>query len=191
MPGARGPRRSTPRRAVTTLRDEPMSAVLLAAAQSGDPQALDRVLQMAQPDIRRYARRHCRNASDIDDALQETLILLYRRLGSLRAVGSFSYWLLRVVDRVCLRLGRRLLGVRTATDDLEDDVLAAHGDMSLRIDLVAAITSLPQHYRDVIVLRDVNELTVDEIARELSVTRQAVKARLHRARQLVREYILR
>ena len=175
---------------MTTRPTGPVSAVLLTAAQSGDPQALTRLLQVAQPDIRRYARRNCRNASDIDDALQETLILLYRRIGSLRAVESFSYWLFRVVDRVCLRLGRRLLGVRTAIDDLEDHVLAVTDDASMRMDLVSAIESLPQHYRDVIVLRDVNELTVDEIAQQLSVTRPTVKARLHRARQLVREYIL-
>ena len=163
---------------------------LLIAARAGDPAALAQLLQIAQPDIRRYARRNCRNASDIDDAIQETLILLYRKIGSLRAVDSFSYWLFRVVDRVCLRLGHRLLGLQTAVDELERQVFPVTSDATMRMDLASAIESLPAHYREVIILRDVNELTVDEIAQQLDATRQTVKARLHRARQLVREYTL-
>lgn len=168
----------------------PISPSLLQAARSGDPAALAQLLKIAQPDIRRYARRNCRNASDIDDAIQETLILLHRKIGSLRAIESFSYWLFRVVDRVCLRLARRLLGIQTAVDELEEQVFPVASDASVRMDLASAIESLPEHYREVIIMRDVNELTVDEIAQQLTLTRQAVKARLHRARQLVREYIL-
>ena len=105
---------------MTSVRAGTIPPPLLLAARSGDPTALAQLLRIAQPDIRRYARRNCRNASDIDDAIQETLILLYRKIGSLRAVDSFSYWLFRVVERVCLRLGRRLLGMRSTTDELDD-----------------------------------------------------------------------
>ena len=163
---------------------------LLVAARSGDPNALSRVLEIAQPDIRRYARRNCRNASDIDDAIQETLFLVYRRLSALRTIESFSYWLIRIVDRICLRLARRLIGSHTAVDELENEIFPNASDSALRMDLASAIESLPDHYREAVILRDVNELTIDEIAGHLGVTRQTVKARLHRARQLVREYIL-
>lgn len=175
---------------MTVLRGTPIDSSLLVAAQSGDPQALAGLLKIAQPDIRRYARRNCRTASDIDDAVQETLILLYRKIRSLRAVESFSYWLFRVVDRVCLRLARRLMGIQTAIDELEDQVLSVATDATLRMDLVSAIESLPEQYRQVIIMRDVSELTVEEIAQQLAITRPTVKARLHRARLLVREYIL-
>jgi len=50
---------------------------------------------------------------------------------------------------------------------------------------------LPPHYREVVLLRDVEEMTVDEIGAALALTREAVKARLHRARALLREYLLR
>ena len=59
----------------------------------------------------------------------------------------------------------------------------------LRIDVANAIQSLPDHYRQVVLLRDVNELTIDEIGSKLGVTREAAKARLHRARHLIREYL--
>ena len=51
------------------------------------------------------------------------------------------------------------------------------------------LRSLPPHYRETIVLRDIEELTIDEIAAQLDTTRETVKARLHRARALVREYL--
>ena len=65
-----------------------------------------------------------------------------------------------------------------------------HAETSdLRIDLARAIQSLPEHYRAVLLLRDVEELTIDEIAARLTLTREAAKARLHRARRLVRDYL--
>ena len=55
--------------------------------------------------------------------------------------------------------------------------------------LERAIQSLPDHYREVVLLRDFKEFTIDEIAGQLALTREAAKARLHRARGLIREYL--
>ena len=75
-------------------------------------------------------------------------------------------------------------------DDHADRLLAQRSDPELRIDVAAALQSLPEHYRVVVLLRGVEERTVGEIAAALDLTREAVKARLHRARGLVREYLL-
>ncbi|MBX9663676.1 sigma-70 family RNA polymerase sigma factor [Novosphingobium sp.] len=169
-----------------------LSAALINAAQAGDAAAISALIAGAQPDVRRYARRTCRNQSDMDDAAQEALIIIYRRIGSLRAIGALSSWMLRVVDRICLRLARQALGQSTELDVLEaDERFRTLTDHELRLDLAAAIQSLPPHYREVLLLRDIEELTIDEIGTRLSATRQAVKARLHRGRLLVREYIAR
>ena len=61
----------------------------------------------------------------------------------------------------------------------------------LRIDLAHAIESLPVHYREVVLLRDVEELTINEIAAQLETTQETIKARLHRGRALLREYLQR
>ena len=63
--------------------------------------------------------------------------------------------------------------------------------LELRVDLARAIQSLPDHYREVVLLRDVEEMTIDEIAGTLGKTREATKANLHRARLLLREYLSR
>ena len=59
------------------------------------------------------------------------------------------------------------------------------------MDIAGAIQSLPAHYRRVLVLRDIDEMTIGEIAQSLELTRETVKARLHRGRALVREYLMR
>jgi len=97
------------------------------------------LLTAAQRDVRRYAARNCR-AADIDDAVQETLLLLYRRVGTLRAVTSFSAWIFAVAKRACLRL----LRVGSATADTEADEMDARlahlTPEDLRIDLSRAIS---------------------------------------------------
>ena len=148
-----------------------------------------RLLAAAQPNIRRFAQRTCRTSSDVDDAVQEALWLLARRIGTLRAVGAFWAWLSAIVMRECLRLARRVTSGEPL-DDHADRLLAQRAEPDLRLDVAAALQSLPDHYRTVIVLRDVEERTVGEIAAALGLTREAVKARLHRARGLVREYLL-
>jgi RNA polymerase sigma factor (sigma-70 family) len=159
------------------------------AAIAGDHQALLAVLAAAQPDVRRYARLNCR-ASEVEDAVQETLWLLYRRIGSLRAAAALSGWLFAIVRRQCQRLARLAFGGAVAMDDAElERLLIARGDQELRIDLTRAIESLPLHYREMVLLRDVQELTIDEIGAAPELTRETVKARLHRARRMIREYL--
>jgi RNA polymerase sigma factor (sigma-70 family) len=168
---------------------------LLDAARGGDHAAIVSLLAAAQPDIRRYARRSCSRADDVDDAVQETLWLLYRRVGTLRTLAALSGWLLTVVRRECLRLADRLRGRTVEIDEALAEPatatrLAVRPLDELRIDVARAIESLPPHYREVVLLRDVEERTVDEIAAALALTREAVKGRLHRARALLREYLL-
>ena len=163
---------------------------LIEAARGGDADALVSLIVVAQPDIRRYAARNCR-AADIDDAVQETLMLLYRRVGTLRAVASFSAWLFAVARRACLRLLRRAAGMSDAPAEDAEARLAHLAPEDVRIDLSRAIQSLPDHYREVILLRDIEELSIDEIAGVLALTRESVKARIHRARLMIREYLAR
>jgi RNA polymerase sigma-70 factor (ECF subfamily) len=166
---------------------------LFDAARMGDGAAIAVVLDIAQPDIRRYARSVCRSPADAEDAAQEALWLLFRRVGTIRSLAAFSGWLFTVVRRECQRLAR-IANLRPAQSlagvDLERS-LGERPQTEVRLDLAAAVEALPAHYREVVLLRDVREMTIDEIAAALGDTRQSVKARLHRARLLVREYLVR
>jgi RNA polymerase sigma factor (sigma-70 family) len=160
-----------------------------AAARAGDPQAMLRLLVSERRRVIRYAERHCA-VHDVEDAVQETLLIASRRLHRLRALEALNGWLFRIVKRECDRMKRtwrRYVFDYAPERPLEQLVITPVDD--LRIDLIAALESLPAHYREVVLLRDAEELTIDEIAARLDCSRDAVKSRLHRARALVREYL--
>jgi RNA polymerase sigma factor (sigma-70 family) len=162
---------------------------MLDAARGGDPAALEQLLRLCQPDIRRYAQRHCL-ISDVDDAVQEALWILSRKLGSLKALAALSGWLFKVVQRECRRLGRKAFRFDPYEEEKLEQWLATHSSDALRVELIQALESLPAPYREVILLRDFEELTIGELAERLGLTAAAAKSRLHRARQLAREYLL-
>ena len=168
-----------------------LSSNLFEAARLGDPQAIARLLETAQPDIRRYARATCRSSADAEDATQEALWILFRHVGTIRSLLALSAWLFSVVRRECLRLARKA-GLAPAVDESEAEaLLLSRPEADLRLDVAAAFEALPPHYRDVALMRDVKEMTIDDIAAALGATRQTVKARLHRARALMREDLTR
>lgn len=162
---------------------------LILDAQRGDPVAIHALLGACQADARRYAYRHC-HASDIDDAVQETLLLISRKIHALRAAAAFSSWVFIVIKRECHRLSRAMFRQAPLEEDLAEQQLARRSDDDLRMDLAAALESLPHHYLEVVLLRDFEELSIAEIAQHLDQPTSAVKSRLHRARELVREYLI-
>lgn len=162
---------------------------LILAAQTGDQAAISRLLAVCQADARRYARRHC-HVSDVDDAVQESLLIISRKVTSLKAAVAFSSWLFTVIKRECRKLERMMFKHEPLEDEVAEQQLACRTNEALRIDLAHALESLPAHYLEVVLLRDFEELTIAEIAERLGEQPGAVKSRLHRARELVREYLL-
>jgi RNA polymerase sigma factor (sigma-70 family) len=162
---------------------------LLAAAHAGDTGALQQLLKITQPDIRRYAQRHCL-LSDVDDAVQEALLAVSRKLPSLRVLAAFSGWALRLVQRECRRMARVTLRYDPYDEERLEQWLVVRDEAQLRVELAHAMESLPAHYREIMLLRDLEALTIEEIATRTGLTRANVKSRLHRARTLAREYLL-
>lgn len=160
----------------------------ILAARDGDIAALQRVLVSSRQNLRRYAEYHC-VVNDAEDAVQECMIQVSRHIGSLRVPESFASWMFRIVKRECNRLKR---GLRMLTGDaISEDILPLkHFEpVDLRHDVAAALQSLPIHYREIILLRDIEGLSIQEIASRLAITPEATKSRLHRARVLAREYL--
>ncbi|AKU97282.1 RNA polymerase sigma-70 factor, ECF subfamily [Labilithrix luteola] len=162
---------------------------LIDAARSGDPKALERLLVEARPELRRYAQKSCL-LSDVDDAVQESLLVLMRYLSQLRHARAWSGWMFQIVRRQCHRLARAALRQDLWEDDRVDAFMARRTEDELRVDIAAALESLPETYREVVVLRDFEGLTIGEMSQRLSLSPLAVKGRLHRARELTREYLM-
>lgn len=164
---------------------------LIEAARLGDSAAISELLVVCQPDLKRFARRTCSTTEDAEDAVQVALWQLYRKVGLLRCAATFTTWMFRIVERECYRLYRRARGTEPLDDVLEHDLPAApQVPIDLRLDLARAMERLTPPYREVLILRDVHELTAPEVAAQLGLSLEAVKSRLHRARAQVREHLL-
>ena len=165
-------------------------ASLIIAAQSGNEISLSQLLKECRADVRRYARRHC-EMSEIDDAVQETLLIVARRIRSLKAVTSFAGWLFA---------GRaaRVPAPRAAHDLPRGLDRCARSRRNWRAArMIACVStgrwrseSLPAHYLEIVLLRDFEELSIAEIGARLGAPASLCQARLHRARVLVREYLI-
>ncbi len=158
------------------------------AAQKGDPEAINDLLLHCQPDLQRFARKVCATPEDVEDAVQETLWVVARKIDTLRAASAFTSWLFRVVKHHCFRLLREEQWqlVVTVPDDWCDQTARVESESVSMHEVATAIANLPALYREVLILRDVENLTAPEVAARLDITVDAVKSRLHRARMSVR-----
>jgi len=163
---------------------------LVEAARGGDVAAVERLLVVCQPDLRRFARRACSTGEDAEDAVQIALWQLYRKIGALRAAATFATWMFRIIERECYRLFRARSRLQALDEQLDRVLQQEPLPLELRKDLTAAIAALPSMYREVLILRDIDELTAPEAADYLKISIEAVKSRLHRARQMMREHLL-
>lgn len=166
-----------------------LDQTLILAAQTGDREALEKLLLLSQPDIRRFAKQHC-VISDIDDAVQEVLIILARRIDALKILAAFSSWLFKTVQRECRRLGRVTMNYDPFEEAHLEQWLRSMPYSDLLHDLIDAVDKLEPDYRQVILLKDFEQYSNKEVANNLGISVAAVKSRLHRARQMVRTMLL-
>jgi RNA polymerase sigma-70 factor, ECF subfamily len=149
--------------------------------------------------VYRYGLHVCRTTEDAEDAVQETLWAATRAIRTFRGTASsIASWLFTIVRRECLRL---LEGHRRAPRPLDGDEDALAADvidpedavaLRQRVELLAgALADLDPLHRDVILLRDIRELSAPEAAAELGISIDALKSRLHRARVNLRDHVAR
>ena len=148
--------------------------------------------------VYRQMRRVCGNHADAEDVLIEALLKAYRHLDQLQDVVAFRAWLARIGSRVCWQLRKReALMPLLQLSELEEEgreisasgpSVEAQAELAQMKDLLLrAIAELPEPYRVVYEMRDLEDLAGDEVARKLKISTAAMKSRLHRARALIRE----
>ncbi|TLY51292.1 MAG: RNA polymerase sigma factor [Gammaproteobacteria bacterium] len=164
------------------------SCELIEAARTGDVGALNCVLSQSRQDLRRYAEYHCM-VNDVEDAVQETLFTVSRRLRDLRSLESFTSWMFRIVKRECnrMRRGWRMLTGQEIDENILPPVLPETNEWQLQISRTLSL--LPPHYREILLLRDVEGLSLQDIAEQTGMSLTATKSRLHRARMVAREML--
>lgn len=177
---------------------EPTDEALLSALRSGDERALGTLLERHLPAVYRFGVKMCRDPEDAKDVAQDTLLAAARGLREFRGASSISTWLFTIARSFCIKKRRRRAGEpgEQVSLDADDSVVIAAagaapdeaaGTREIGAALEAAIGALEPMYREVLVLRDVEGLTAEEVGRVLDLGVDAVKSRLHRARLAVRD----
>ena len=181
-------------------------AELVARVRAGDAAAMEALMRRHNRTLFRTARAILRDDAEAEDAVQDAYIAAYRSLGTFRGDSKLSTWLVRIAANEALMRRRRNArsaavlpmdssadGERQAMDIAseergpEDEAMRAQ----LRRVLETRIDALPDSYREVFVLRGVEELSVEETAAALGIPAPTVRTRFFRARSLMREALAR
>ncbi len=182
---------------------------LLAQLQRGDQASYEVLVRRHGGAMLAVARRMLRNEEDAREAVQDALLHAFRAMEHFREQARLSTWLHRiVVNAALMRMRAASRRPEVPLDDLlpqfddagnhaapiqplQVSVEAAFESAEIRAQVRACLAQLPDQYRTVIVLRDLQELTTAETATLLGISENAVKIRLHRAHQALRTLLTR
>lgn len=167
---------------------------LVASARSGNVNAFETLIGLHQERVFALAYRILGNAEDAADVQQETFVLAWRSIHKFRMNSTFSTWLHRIAVNLCLTRKRRrhVEVVELPNDELLGCSVEPIESVCLERAETGAIVrkviaSLPTHYRTLIVLREIEERSFEEIAEILGCSVQSARTRLSKARKLLRE----
>jgi RNA polymerase sigma-70 factor, ECF subfamily len=168
------------------------------------PEEFDRLYRDHVDLIYRYAYRLCGEAESAKDLVQETFLHAYQGLKDFRGEARISTWLYTIASRACIRMRRKRKGQPEHELSIEEFVPTSEGEYRLQIPMDGlspeealqnkelrkaldhAIEKLPQKYRMILVLRDMEGFSAKEVGTIMGLNERAVKSRLHRARLFVR-----
>jgi len=192
---------STVPRTAGTLADE---RSLVERAKSGDQSAFRAIMEQNNRRLYRVARAVMKDDTEAEDVVQETYLRAFFNLSKFRGESSLSTWLTRIVLNEALGRKRKqrammtLETVETAQETsaqiiqfpamtTETDPERSAAQHEIRQLLERAIDALPEPFRVVFVMRDVEEISIEEAATHLGIRPETVKTRLYRARRLLRQ----
>jgi RNA polymerase sigma-70 factor (ECF subfamily) len=182
---------------------------LVARLKQRDKSALEELVQVHGAKMYGVALQFMRNEHDAREVMQDALISIWNKIGSFEGKSAFTSWIYRVTANaglMALRKKKRResdVSLDTAAPDDDDapvpalrlsdkgplpDKTAMTGELGEQVR--AAIDQLPEPYRVVVLLRDVEELPMNEVMEATGLTEPALKSRLHRARLALREALL-
>jgi RNA polymerase sigma-70 factor (ECF subfamily) len=181
---------------------------LMTRAQAGDMSAFEALVSRHEDKVYGLALRMTRSEADAAEITQDTFLSAYQHLSEFRGEAAFGSWVHRIAANNALMRLRRQKVLDIVSDEITGPEFTERGslaelpdsDWSKRADdkvlddelgraIRAATDALPEGYREVFLLKDVEGLSYEEISEMVGISIPAVKSRLHRARLALREAI--
>ena len=171
--------------------------LLISRARGGDRDAFGELVEQYRDNVYRLAYRMCGNAYDADEAAQEAFVAAWRALPNFRGDAKFSTWLYRLTTNAAIDVMRREKRHQTVGDgemmDLADDADSPQETVERTEQQEAvqkALATLSEEYREVLLLRYMEELDYAEIAEVLQLPSGTVKSRINRAKAALKTALL-
>ena len=173
---------------------------LILRCRRGDESAFEALIHAHENRVYTLCRRMCRNEDDALEAAQDTFLAVWRGIGTFREDAAFSTWLYRLATNACLDLLRRekKRGGDVSLDGEEAPLALADSaplpeEAVLRADtqrmVLDALYALPDDHREILLLRETEQLSYQEIAAVTGLELGTVKSRISRARQALRDHL--
>ena len=177
--------------------------LLLEKARHGDQEAFGELVRLYEKKVYALTLRMCKNPDDAAEAAQEAFLAAWQGLKFFRGEASFSTWLYRLASNACVDLLRKEQRHRAVSGpslndedtymDIADDAatpqeLAERSE--LREQIEEGLQSLMPEHREVLILRELHQLSYDEIAQTLDLDTGTVKSRISRGRKALRNFLL-
>ena len=176
---------------------------LVMAAKGSDEEAFAALVRLYEKRVFALAVRMCGSREDAAEAAQEAFLAAWQGLSFFRGDASFSTWLYRLTSNACVDLLRREGRHRSAAGpslddeelslDVPDTALSPQDEaerQELREAIDRGLAALSPEHREILILREMHQLSYDEIAEALSLDTGTVKSRISRARRQLRNFLL-
>jgi RNA polymerase sigma-70 factor, ECF subfamily len=189
-----------------TQRIETDETALISAILAGNSPLYHDLIRPHERSVYMIALAVMKNEADAEEVAQEALLKAFRNLSRFRAESKFGTWLISIaLNEARARLRRQAIVRMESLDDTSEDGSGVSPALlrdwreipseslerkEIREMLHGAVISLPDKYRQVFLLRDIEELSVAETAEALSISIPSVKVRLHRARIMLQKHLI-
>jgi len=183
----------------------PDELIVIQRVIDGDKNAFEDLVLANQKNVYNLALKMTKNDEDALDISQEAFIKAYRNLGNFRGESKFSVWLYRLTYNICIDFLRRKSKEKVISLDFEDD----SGDGSpieipdirdlpeesmirreVRKTVAKSLSELPQKHREILVMREINGMSYEEISEILTISVGTVKSRIARARMSLADILV-
>ena len=163
-----------------------MNTRLVLQAQRRDKDAFVTLIGLYRESMYQIAYAILKNNEDAADAMQDTILICWEKIDTLRHARYFKTWMTRILINRC----NRLYSQRSRTTDLNEDTFSSISpDPAARMEWQEMMQQLPDHQRFVVELYYAQQFKIHEISDILDITPSAVKNRLHTARKVLKQYI--
>lgn len=161
---------------------------LIKEAQNGNKEALTQIILNLRNDLYKIAKTRITNEADIQDAIQETMIEIYKSIKKLKDLKKFKMWTTKILINKCNRIYRKKYKKDMSLDEYDLDkylILNSNKDIEDDLNFYSLIKSLEYEERIVIVLYYMEKYNIKEISKILKMKENTVKSKLYRARKKI------